>query len=220
MRKVYIANVGRALALVAVVTVLVGVAVAQDPAGKFQVFGATRLVVGGVPPDNRALDLTSNCGAQPYSATCYSNAPFVYSGVDFAPKPTHLPTLASITTLSTDYNVGGSNCEGGAPRYVIFTAASNNYTAYFGQPPYGPPCYFGWQNTGNFTSTTDSTPRWQVNLANTFNTWAQIVAGHGSELVTEIAIVVDGGWSAPQGQDVAIDNFTVNKRVMEAGDAF
>jgi len=202
-------------------TVFAGMAIADNTNvdGKFQAFGSARLVVGGVPPDNMAADLTSNCGNQPYSSTCYSNtSQFTFSGVAFALNSGHQPTLSGITTLSTDYNFGGADCGGGSPRFVILTNTSVNFEGYFGQPPNFTNCYYGWLNTGNLT--TDSTMRWVVNNGNTDMSWSELVSTYGSFTITEIDIVVDGGWITPKGQDLTIDNFTINNKVMKANDAF
>jgi hypothetical protein len=190
-------------------TFLVGVSSAQK--GKFQSFGSTRLVTGGVRPDTAVLDLTSNCGAQPYSNTCYSAAQFTYSGVAFTFSK-NTTTLANITTLSTDYNFGGADCGGGSPRFVIYTTSSDTFEGYFGPPPNFTNCYYGWLNTNN--ETTDSTARWVVDNGNTYYTWSQLVAIYGSDVVPEVDIVVDGGWITPRGQDLTIDTFTVNNNVL------
>lgn len=188
----------------------VGVSAKDPPNNDFKLFGHSQLVTGGISPDTVVAELTSNCGAQPYSPTCYLNSAFVYSGAAFVPDKS--TTLNDITKLSTDYNMNGTDCMLGSPRVVIFTA-SHNYTANIGQPPFGGGCYFGWQNTGNLTSLSDPTPRWQVDLANTFVTWSAVEAAHGTEVVKEVDITLDGGYGTPRGQDVLIDNFTVNKDV-------
>jgi hypothetical protein len=41
-------------------------------------------------------------------------------------------------------------------------------------------------------------------------------ANYGTETVTDITIVVDGGWISPKGQDITVDNFTVDNKVMHA----
>jgi hypothetical protein len=207
---------------------LVGTMLAQGPNvdGKFSNagpanFGAgpinssSRLVIGGVKPDDKSVNLTSNCGAQTYSTNCFSTAKFTWSGVTFTPNQPF--PLSNLTTLSTDYNFGGADCGGGSPRFIVFTQ-SNNYEANLGPPPNFTNCYHGWLNTGNFTNTSDPTLRWQISNGNTYMTWQMIVTAHGSELVTEIDIVLDGGWFTQRGQEVTIDNLTVNNKVMNAED--
>ncbi|HLW97409.1 MAG TPA: hypothetical protein VKR82_02095 [Candidatus Acidoferrales bacterium] len=198
--------------LLAAICVLAVATLAADVEGKFSLFGNSKFVTGGLGPNETAVDLTSNCGAQPYSNTCSVNSPFVFSGVAFNTNPNKLPTLNQLTILATDYNMNGTDCSGGSPRFVIFTNL-HNYELNIGQAPFGGNCYYGWQNTGNVASATDPTPRWQVDVGNTFFKWSDVLASHGSEQVTEVDIVLDGGWIAPRGQDVTVDNFTVNDNV-------
>jgi hypothetical protein len=218
----------KASCIVSLIAIMAIVTVAMPPAppihGQFQAFGNARLVVGGIPPDNNAVDLTSNCGNEPYNPTCYNDATFNFSGIAFVvndPPPPSFPTINALTNLSTDYNFGGADCGGGAPRFVISLSGgsgNDNLTGDFGQPPNFTNCYYGWLNTGNFT--TDSTKRWQFDLNNVNLSWAQVQALYGSRMFTEVDIVVDGGWITPRGQDVTIDNFTINNTVMHAQDAF
>jgi hypothetical protein len=211
------------IAAIAVLGVFAAVASADGHhSDNFSLFGAARLVTGGIVPHDVAADLTSNCGSVPITNTppaevCDpSQVAFVFSGVAFTPDKKHTLTLSQITTLSTDYNMNGTDCSGGSPRFVILTA-THNYVVNIGKPPFGGNCYYGWQNTGNITSTTDPTLRWQIDLANTFVSWSDVLAGHGTEQVTEVDIVLDGGWIALRGQDVTIDNYTVNNEVSRFG---
>jgi len=213
MRTLCVTNVGRTLLTATAIALLLGVAAAQNPAGKFSALGQARLVIGGVPPDTKAVDLTSQCTSAPipcgFSPT--------YSGVAFVPKAGHTLLLNQITNLSTDYNFGGADCGGGAPRFeIVLNGVTPHLWGYFGPPPDFVGCFYGWLNTGNLT--TDTTPRWYV--GNTSYTWTTLVAAYGSDAVTEIAIIVDSGWFAARGQDLTIDNFTINNRVLQANECF
>lgn len=129
--------------------------------------------------------------------------------------------MADIKTLSTDYNIGGSDCGGGAPRFEIDLATGKNIFVYFGPLPNFTNCFYGWQNTGNVVNATDK--RWDTSqIGGTFyDTHANAVTLAGSAHIKSISVVVDAGWfTGPKGQDLTIDNFTVNKDVMEAEDAF
>jgi hypothetical protein len=223
MRVWSVAKTGWVLA-VGIFTLFVGLAFAQDPDihGKFQALGNARLVSGGISPHEKAADLTSNCGAQAYSNTCYSaTPPFTFSGISFTPKGSL--TVAGITTLSTDYNFGGADCGGGAPRFEILLSGGSGHdhlTGFIGPYPNFTNCYYGWLNTGNFANSSDTTTRWQFDLNNVYIDWATVQSMYASRVVTEIDIVLDSGWLTPRGQDVTIDNFTVNNKVLEAEDAF
>jgi hypothetical protein len=222
MRVWSVAKTGWILA-VGILTLFVGVVLAQDPDihGKFQAFGSARLVSGGISPHEKAVDLTSDC-----TPLTPAPAPFAcdftkltFSGVAFIPKAPL--TLADITTLSTDYNIGGSDCGGGSPRFEIDLDTGKNIFVYIGPFPEFTNCFYGWQNTGDVTKATDK--RWdtsQLSAGTQQNTHANAVTLAGGAHITSISLVLDGGWITVRGQDVTIDNFTINNKVLEAEDAF
>jgi hypothetical protein len=188
-----------------------------DVDGKFALFGSAQWVTGGLRPGEMAVDLTSNCGAQPYNNTCYSvPSLFVFSAVSFTPDAHHVtPMLSDISALSTAYNVGGADCGGGAPRFSIALSGGKNIFVYFGPAPNFTNCYYGWQNTENVILATDA--RWdtsQLAGGTFYDTHAHALTLAGSIPVTSISIVVDSGWLTPRGQDVTIDAFRVNDNVM------
>ncbi len=181
----------------------------------FSLSGSAQPVTGGPGPNNLAVDLTSNCGAQAFSITCFTHTPpFTSSDVTFTPSGSM--TVGDITTLSTDFNVGGSDCGGPSPRFSVTLNNNKSIFVYFGPIPISNPgnCFYGWQNTGNVTTSSD--PRVDTTqLGGVFNdTWSNAVGLAGSTPVSSNSVVVDGGWTVPRGQDVTIDNFTVNKSVM------
>jgi hypothetical protein len=202
------------LVLVCAATALAG---GFDIDGKFTLTGAAQWVTGGTRPGEMAVDLTSNCGNQPYSNTCY-NAPsiFVFSGINFTPNPHKVtPMLSDLSVLSASYNVGGADCGGGAPRFTISLSGGKNIFVYFGPLPNFNNCYYGWQNTGNVITTNDT--RWdtsQLTGGTFYDTHAHALTLAGTIPVTSISIDVDGGWMTTRGQDVTIDNFRINNEVM------
>jgi hypothetical protein len=215
MNRIWLSKFFAGLATVALAALILPAAASADPFnGSFSNFGNARLVIGGIPPDNAAVDLTSNCGNEPFSPTCYADPTFTYSGVAFTPN--NPATLSNLTTLSTDANVGGSNCGGGSPRIAIQGSSGTITCGYFGQNPISfNSCDFGWLNTGNWASAADTTIRWDSGCNGTASLdWAGVQAAFGSQSVTEIDIIVDGGWTAAQGQDLTVDNFTVNRNVL------
>jgi len=119
-------------------------------------------------------------------------------------------------TLSADTNVGGGNCGGGSPRIAIQGTSTTLTCGYLGQNPISfTSCDFGWLNTGNWASAADTTIRWDIGCDGTaVYDWAQVQSIYGSQAVSEIDVIVDGGWTAAQGQDLTVDNFTVNRNVM------
>ena len=217
MRKVFIAFAALAL--------LAGVALAGDPNvdGKFQAFGNARLVNGGVGPDDESVDLTSDCTPTtpaPAAFTCNFST-LTFSGVAFVPNANHSPTLGDISTLSTDYNVGGSNCGGGSPRFEIDYATGGNIFVYIGPFPEFTDCFFGWQNTGNVVTSTDH--RWDCTQrigGTPQRNFSDCLASAAGVPIQSISVVLDGGWTTRRGQDATIDNFTINNKVLKAHDAF
>lgn len=210
-----------------------GAGQARADGGSFSLSGSANIVVGGVPTSPgacgslaakgvppgcyEAVDLTSNCGNQAYSNTCYNNGAFVFSDVDFTPGAGGL-TLAAIGSsasgLSTDYNIGAGSCVGGSPRIVVELGTGHYIDANFGINQYGT-CYLGWQNTGNMALDAFGA-RWQLDAGNTYMKWSDAVAAAGgtSTTVTSVFIVLDGGWTTQQGQDLTIDNFNVAGTIM------
>ena len=200
--------------------------------GTFSLFDAAQNVVGGLFPGITAVDLTSvpcnltgppnttigNC-APPAAAPPYN---VTDSGITWTPAKNHAPTLSQLKTLSAAYNVDATDCGGGSPRFLIVLSGGSFLTGYFGPPPSFTGCPVGWQNTGNFVDPSDPTARWAVGNSGAYQPYATASAGLGGQQITEIDIVVDGGWfpalnppaSTHAGQDVTIDNFTVNNQVM------
>src|SRR3954469_21850373 len=99
MKKRAITSAIPAVGLV-LVTVLICSAAAFasgiDVDGKFTLTGAAQWVFGGPKPGEIAVDLTSNCGNQPYTNTCYTaSSTFVTSGIRFTPTPHHVTPMLS-----------------------------------------------------------------------------------------------------------------------------
>jgi hypothetical protein len=215
MKSMLVLKVSGAITGLAMLALLMPQTVAAaPPAPAFSTFGSARLVVGGIPPDTNAIDLTSNCGNEAYSPTCYADPTFTFSGIAYTPS--NNLTVNGISTLSADTNVGGANCDGGSPRIAIQGASATITCGYLGQnSPDFSSCDFGWLNTGNWASAADTTIRWDDGCNGTAdNDWAEVQSKYGSQTVTEIDVILDGGWTAAQGQDLTVDNFTVNRNVM------
>jgi hypothetical protein len=191
-------------------TAYAGGSQAQLPVGggKFQLSGSAQIITGGPGLSALSVDLTSNCGA-PYSNTCYSLPTFSFSNLDFTPKGSL--TVSGISTLSTNYNFGGADCGGGSPRIAIQGPSGTLTCGYFGFPPEFTSCYTGWLNSGNWANTSDTTVRWD-NLCNgtAVNDWSGVLSTYGSQTVTAVDLIVDGGWFSSRGQDLLVTNFKVN----------
>ena len=130
------------------------------------------------------------------------------------PVPTGA-TLATLTALSAEFNVTDDNCGGGSPRFEI-TIGGKNVFVYFGPAPGFNTCQPNtWISTGNLVGTSDAcrVDTSQLIPGTQCTTWAAAVAALGSQPITAIRLVVDGGWSqADKEQTVLVRNVTVNNR--------
>jgi hypothetical protein len=186
--------------------------------GSFSLFDNAQYVIGGIFPGISAVDLSSvQCNLVAPIPGC-SDSNITDSGIAWTPPHRSQPTLSQITTLSADYNMDATDCGGGSPRFVIRLANGDFLTGYFGLPPNFTNCPVGWQNTGNFVDPSNTSKRWAVGNSGTYDTYSNVASGDMEQTVTEIDLIVDGGWKdTPRGQDVLIDDFTVNNDVQHIG---
>ena len=131
------------------------------------------------------------------------------------PVPTGA-TLATLTTLSAEFNVTDDNCGGGSPRFQL-TIGGKNVFVYFGPSPSFNTCAANtWISTGNLVGTSDQcrVDTSQLITGTQCTTWAAAVASAiGSQPITAIQLVVDGGWSQPdKEQTVLVRNVRVNNQ--------
>jgi hypothetical protein len=128
------------------------------------------------------------------------------------PVPTGA-TLATLTTLSAEFNVTDDNCGGGSPRFQI-TIGGKNVFVYLGPSPGFNTCAPNtWISTGNLVGTSDAcrVDTSQLIAGTQCTTWAAAVAALGSQPITAIQLVVDGGWSqADKEQTVLVRNVRIN----------
>lgn len=168
-------------------------------------------IVGGGNPDN-AASLPSD-----------TSLPKGYSGVDVSPiSPI---AWASLTTLSTDYNVTDDNCGGGSPRVTLGVDTNSDATAdgyvhiAIGPSPAFTGCALGWQSTGNLIGNEDA-GRYDFSQfgGSPFTTYSNAPLSVQGGNVTEVFIPVDGSWNASatggdSEQTILVDNVTVNDHV-------
>jgi len=137
-------------------------------------------------------------------------------------------TVADLLTLSADYKMTTGTFGGGSPRFTL-EDASGIGTAYiywgtptgggsFSDPNAGS---VGLVSTGNLVATSDIRV-----YDNNFNgdgassnfglTWTQFVANNGNVNLGDVYLDLDGGWSMEGGQQMLVNNFTVNNQVFTA----
>lgn len=122
-------------------------------------------------------------------------------------------TLSSLTALSAEFNVTDDNCGGGSPRFQL-TIGGKNVFVYLGPAPSFNTCAANtWISTGNLVGTSDQcrVDTSQLIAGTQCTTWAAAVAALGSQPITAISLVVDGGWSqADKEQTVLVRNVRLN----------
>jgi hypothetical protein len=155
---------------------------------------------------------SKNDPSQPYGVSCGGAA--VYGSALPTTDPHH------ITALSFDFNPNQTGPSGTSPRLVVcFSDGSsqcdsngslapshwiaNRWTHVdgFSQPP-GPDAT--WTNAGGSCGTTFDT------------TWSAIVACHPGASVTLVAVVNDSGSIYPRGEQVLLNNLTINNVIAHA----
>lgn len=135
-----------------------------------------------------------------------------YGGVSFSlPAGT---TVNDLATLATDYKVFSGDCGGGSPRFSIETAAGNIFV-YLGPAPSFTGCSSSWVSSGNVLSDADLRVDTSQVGGTFYDTWAHAQALVGSQTITGLSLVVDGGWTASGTQSIGFDNTNINGTVYD-----
>ena len=188
--------------LIALVGAVAG-ALTLVPAG----LAATATPLGGatVAADG-TLSLVSNTG----DATAANDS----SGASFA--GTGVTTFASLTTLSTEFDVTDDDCSGGSPRFQVKVqtpSGEKNVFVYLGPTPSFTGCSPNvWIASGNLVGSTEGRfDTSQIQAGTQVSTYAEALALVGSFQVTSISVVVDSGWAfSDKEQTVQARNVKVN----------
>jgi len=178
--------------------VAIGVLAAASPAlaaGRFTLFGAATRVHPG-HNSHTAVQLTS-VGTS-------------FGGIDFK-IPTGL-TFGSINALSTDFKFTQGSCGGGAPRFQVNVDGKNAFV-YVGPPPNYTGCPMNvWMTSGNLVGPSSFVDTSQLPGGTFYDTFASAQAKYGSDVVTGIQLVTDGGWAVGGTQVVLVDNVVIDSR--------
>ena len=168
---------------------------------------ATATPFGGATVSGSILTLVSNTGD--------AGATNDFSGATFA--DTGVTTFASITTLSTEFDVTDDDCKAGSPRFQVRvqtpSSGEKNVFVYLGPTPSFTGCSQNvWIASGNLIGSTDGRfDTSQVQAGSQVSTYAQALALVGAYPVTQISLVVDSGWAFDdKEQTVRIRNVKVN----------
>ncbi len=175
---------------------------------------ATATPFGGATVSDGILTLVSNTGDTD-ATNDFSGARFTETGVT---------TFASITMLSTEFDVTNDDCLAGSPRFQVRVqtpSGEKNVFVYLGPTPSFTGCSQNvWIASGNLIGSTE--PRFDVSQiaagAPLYKTYAEALAIVGSYQVTGISLVVDSGYAfADKEQTVRIRNVKVNGSTFYTG---
>jgi hypothetical protein len=183
---------------VAVVAVLLFATVAF---AAYSLFGDAQVVQPGYN-SAKAVQLRSDAAIAPG-----------YGGIDLdVPAGT---TFASLTTLSTDYNVTDDDCNAGSPRFQINVDTGSgikNIFAYIGPEPSYTGCLPNtWVNSTDLLETPHFVDTAQLPGGTFYDTYADALTKYGSYPVVGIQLVVDSSFAfADAEQTILVDNVMVN----------
>ena len=122
-------------------------------------------------------------------------------------------TFSSLSTLSAKFQLAAGDCGGGSPRFQI-NIGGQSVNVLLGTAPSFNGCTAGTTiDSGNLVGTSDSCRVDTSHYAggSVCSTWANAVTLLGSQTVTGIQFVVDGGWSqVGKVQSVLVTSITAN----------
>lgn len=176
---------------------------------------ATATPFGGATVSGGILTLVSNTGD--------TDASNDVSGVRFT--ETGVTTFASLTTLSTEFDVTDDDCLAGSPRFQVrvqTSAGEKNVFVYLGPTPSFTGCSKNiWISSGNLIGSTEA--RFETAQVQSggplYKTYAEALAVVGSLPVTGISLVVDSGYAfADKEQTVRVRNVRVNGSTFHTGE--
>jgi len=178
--------------LIGALTLAVG-AVAASASTGYSLFGDAQLVSPGEASTAHAVEATST-------------GTHAFGGVDLG-VPAGITTLASLSTLSTDYKFTAGSCGLGSPRFAVEVNndPSTNLFFYIGPPPSYTACTSGtWTASGNLADPGNLVDATQLG-GSFYEPYADVVQAFGSDTVTDVALVVDG-----PSQTLQFDNSLVD----------
>lgn len=133
-----------------------------------------------------------------------SNSTDPFSGVSFELEPG--TTVADLDLLEATMEVLEGNCGVGSPRFQVGTSAGNIFV-YVGDAPNFTSCADG--STGNLIDDADLRVDTSQVGGTFYDTWANAETLAGTDEVTGLSLVADGGWSADQ--EFLLTSATVNE---------
>jgi hypothetical protein len=161
----------------------------------YELFGDAQIV----SPGN-----VSSRGVRVHSAD-YNVTPNFFGGIDFE-VPTGM-TLTDLDTLSTDYKSITGGCGGGSPRFVVETTDGGIIDFWWNCTTTGV-----YLNTGDLTNgnvdTRGGSFGYQYQVP-----FSAIQSAYGNLQISDIYIVLDGGWAVGGNQTFDFDNTNIDGTV-------
>jgi len=170
-------------------------------------FATVVTATGTYSNDADAGNMATGFPNGPFSLT--SNPTPTYSYVDFMPNQTF--SLNNIVGLSANFTDTAGGAFGGSPRFVVQVQNGNYYSTYLGTPPSftdsNPAAFTTAYSNFNFVNGTNDTG---FENTGTYKTFASFQAGaDGSQIVTDVYFIVDGGWGANGAQALTLNSLSV-----------
>jgi hypothetical protein len=168
---------------------------------------ATFMLAPGFANADTVTPFGDTTGTGPWNLTSVGFSTF--GGLDISlSSPITFNSLSMLSVGFTD-NTGGA--DGGSPRLVISATNNDFFIVYLGTPPNfndsNPAAFTGSFSGVNLNNATNNSA---IGLSGSYQTLASIEALFGSDLINDIQLQVDGGWTANGTQDIAVNSIDIN----------
>jgi hypothetical protein len=132
------------------------------------------------------------------------------SGVDVSfSTPIAFSSLSTLSATFTDITGGVA---GGSPRFGAYASNGDFFLVYLGAPPSfvdSDPTTFTAAYSG--TNLNNGTSNSAFENSGTYVSLASLEASYGTDEITDIAFIVDGGWASPgDTQSLTLDSIDIN----------
>lgn len=169
-------------------------------------FATVVTATGTYSNDADVNNMASGFPNGPFNLT---STPTTVSYVDFIPNQTF--SLNNITGLSANFTDISGGADVGSPRFVVQLQNGNFYSTYLGTPPNfndnNPAAFTTAYSNFNFVNGTNDTG---FENTGTYKTFASFQPGaDGSQIVTDVFFIVDGGFGANGPQALTLNSLSV-----------
>lgn len=168
------------------------------------------LLVPGYAMADLITPFGNTTGTGPFVLTSSGPLPTTtFSGVDVTlSTPITFSSISSLGASFTD-NTGGA--DGGSPRFELDASNNDFFLVYLGTPPNfsdSDPVAFTTAFSG--TNLNNGTNNSANGNSGSYVTLASLEAAFGTDLITDISLIVDGGWATNGAQSLDLDGIELN----------